>query len=266
MILALVSAAGLLPALAEAEPNSSPASNPASAPLRPSMSGLAISGPAISGLATGGAELPIIHAVARSASGKGVRLEFSVTGQAEPKAFVLADPDRVIVDLPETIFRITAQGGARAGGPAGDFRFGLVSQGRSRIVIDLTRPARIAAARYEALADNAGRIVLELEAVGRERFMELARAGQAAGGAIAPGEAKGRAAPARSAGRSPGVVVVIDPGHGGIDSGAVGASRIPEKDITLSFARTLAEKLNATGRYEAILTRDGDVFVPLGER
>lgn len=60
-------------------------------------------------------------------------------------------------------------------------------------------------------------------------------------------------------------LIIIDPGHGGIDSGAVG-SGVQEKDVTLSIARALKKQLEATGRYNARLTRDRDVFIRLEER
>ena len=61
-------------------------------------------------------------------------------------------------------------------------------------------------------------------------------------------------------------VIAIDPGHGGVDPGAISPHRIYEKDITLPTARELARQLDATGRYRAVLTRRGDVFVPLRAR
>jgi N-acetylmuramoyl-L-alanine amidase len=61
-------------------------------------------------------------------------------------------------------------------------------------------------------------------------------------------------------------VVALDPGHGGIDPGAVSPGGIREKTITLAAARELARQLDATGRYRAVLTRRGDVFVPLRGR
>jgi len=61
-------------------------------------------------------------------------------------------------------------------------------------------------------------------------------------------------------------LIVIDPGHGGIDVGAQAAGRPAEKEIVLEFARALARKLEETGRFSTLLTREGDVFVSLPER
>jgi N-acetylmuramoyl-L-alanine amidase len=61
-------------------------------------------------------------------------------------------------------------------------------------------------------------------------------------------------------------LIVLDPGHGGVDPGAVAVNGSFEKDITLAMARELKKQLEATGRYRVVLTRDSDVFVPLRER
>jgi N-acetylmuramoyl-L-alanine amidase len=61
-------------------------------------------------------------------------------------------------------------------------------------------------------------------------------------------------------------VVAIDPGHGGIDPGAISPSGLYEKDITLDTALVLAQMVNETGRLRAVLTRRSDVYVPLRER
>ena len=61
-------------------------------------------------------------------------------------------------------------------------------------------------------------------------------------------------------------LIVIDPGHGGVDPGATGVSGIFEKYITYSMARDLQQQLEKTGHYRVHLTRDRDVFIPLRER
>jgi N-acetylmuramoyl-L-alanine amidase len=60
--------------------------------------------------------------------------------------------------------------------------------------------------------------------------------------------------------------VALDPGHGGEDPGAVGAAGSYEKNVTLSIARRLKRKIDAEPNMRAMLTRDGDYFVPLGQR
>ena len=71
--------------------------------------------------------------------------------------------------------------------------------------------------------------------------------------------------PYPAAGESPGIIV-IDPGHGGHDSGAVGPDGVAEKDVTLALARTLADKMRERCLCTVLLTRDGDTFIPLRDR
>lgn len=78
------------------------------------------------------------------------------------------------------------------------------------------------------------------------------------------GPAQEPAAPPAAASDKP--VVVIDPGHGGVDMGATGRHGEQEKAIVFEFARLLAEKVEAGGRLKAVLTRSEDVFLPLNER
>jgi len=62
------------------------------------------------------------------------------------------------------------------------------------------------------------------------------------------------------------VTIVLDPGHGGEDPGAVGRGGSYEKNVTLSVARRLKEKIDATPNMRSVLTRDGDYFIPLQQR
>ena len=59
---------------------------------------------------------------------------------------------------------------------------------------------------------------------------------------------------------------MLDPGHGGVDPGAGASAGMVEKDIVFAFARQLKKKLEDTGRYRVMMTRDRDVFIPLGDR
>lgn len=80
------------------------------------------------------------------------------------------------------------------------------------------------------------------------------------------GAARNKSPGLRPRTKPPRRVIALDPGHGGVDPGAISPRGIYEKNITLATARELARQLDATGRYRAVLTRDSDVFVPLRER
>ena len=76
---------------------------------------------------------------------------------------------------------------------------------------------------------------------------------------------KAKADPLPAAAPAPKPLIVIDPGHGGIDPGAIG-SHVQEKNITLAVAKQLQQTLLATGRFRVVLTRDKDIFIPLRDR
>src|SRR5262245_30919979 len=144
--------------------------------------------------------------------------------------------------------------------------------GGSRIVFDLTGPAKIANSYVlEAANGQPPRLVLELTEVDRTAFMqalagesrpELRPAVADAKAAVAP------AAPPKPAGPpDPRPVIVIDPGHGGPDNGTqAGGSDFMEKNLVLTFGLALRDRIEKSGKYRVVMTRDDDTFVPLDER
>ncbi len=188
------------------------------------------------------------------------RLTFDLSRSLEAKAFVMADPDRVVVDLPQVDFALDPKAGRAATGRhahktlVSSFRFGLLAPGRSRIVIDLAGPARIGAAEVKIVGGRAT-LVVALARTDRAAFV-------AAAGTPAPAPVAAAAVLSAVPGKP---TVVIDPGHGGPDNGAM-VGGVIEKDVTLAFAKQLAGKLEASGRFNVVMSRATDVFVPLGER
>jgi N-acetylmuramoyl-L-alanine amidase len=169
----------------------------------------------------------------------------------------------VVVDLPQTTFKLAANAGEQPRGLVKAFRYGLIMQGGSRIVLDTKGPVRLEKAFVLDAAENQpARLVLDLVATDRNSFMRnIALANRPAQAApVRPSEA-----PAKVDGDAR-PLVVIDPGHGGIDNGTKGAGGELEKDIVLAFALTLREKLEASGKYRVAMTRAEDEFIALGER
>ena len=203
------------------------------------------------------------------------------------RAFVLGDPYRVVVDLPQVSFHLPAGAGTSGRGLVKAFRYGLVMPGGSRIVFDLTGPARIAnSSVLEAANAQPPRLVLELEEVDEATFARgISADGRAAqikstatessisGAPSAGGPPAIRTAPTTvaiappAAGGPPDTrpVVVIDPGHGGIDYGTQGGE-VPEKNLVLAFGLALRDRLERAGKYRVVMTRDDDTFIPLADR
>jgi len=191
-------------------------------------------------------------------------LVFTLSEDVDARGFVMGNPDRVIVDLPEVNFQISPDT-IETGGLVESYRFGLFAPGRSRIVIDLAGPAHIASIETGIReTDRAALLTVSLDAIDSAAFDEAVARDSRAALESAMTSASLRDVVAIPGDNRP--VIVLDPGHGGIDPGAVGAGGVLEKDIVYAFATRLRERLEEGGRYRVILTRDGDTFVALGER
>jgi len=189
------------------------------------------------------------------------------------RAFTLADPYRVVLDIPQVTFQLRAGIGTSGRGLVKAFRYGLVMPGGSRMVFDLTGPAKITkAAVLDAASGQPARLVLEFEETDRTSFVQLLGAESrpelrpgigTAASAVASAEAAAPIeAPAVTDSRP---VIVIDPGHGGIDNGTQ-TSTESEKNLVLGFGLALQERLEKSGKYRVVMTRTDDTFIPLDDR
>jgi N-acetylmuramoyl-L-alanine amidase len=186
------------------------------------------------------------------------------------RAFTLSDPYRVIVDMPEVKFLMPSGVGAKGKGLVNAFRFGLFAPGKSRIVIDTVEPVKIDKAFLRKPENGQpARLVLDLVRTSKEEF-EKQRDRQAAAQSALPSfqtqtERADRQRPDGAIKKTKSVIV-IDPGHGGVDPGAISAGGIYEKNVVFAFAQVLKAKLEATGRFKVVTTRDEDIFIPLADR
>jgi len=190
------------------------------------------------------------------------RLIMDLSRTIDVAAFTLADPYRVVVDLPQITFQLPAKTGSSPRGLVKAFRYGLVMQGGSRIVIDTTGPVRVEKAFVlDPVEKQPARLVIDLVSIDRAAFMRNLALEKPP---VRTGETK-RAEPAKRPGDGR-PLVVIDPGHGGIDNGTVAATGEMEKQIVLEFAQALQARLEKAGKYRVAMTRTDDRFVALGER
>jgi N-acetylmuramoyl-L-alanine amidase len=207
------------------------------------------------------ATAPVAIAAELASEGPATRLTLVLSQTVTPHAFVMERPDRVIVDLPEVNFQLPAGAGRRREGVVTSFRHGLFAPGRSRVVIDLAQPALVSRVDFSVReADGATLVEIELTRTDRETFRRAAADRSTAALVSASPEAE------RDTGNDRRPLIMVDPGHGGIDPGAIGASGVFEKDIVFGFAQRLVQRLRTSGRYRVQMTRERDVFVPLGQR
>jgi N-acetylmuramoyl-L-alanine amidase len=178
----------------------------------------------------------------------------------------LANPNRVLIDLPQMRLALPGAPGQAPVGVVKAFQYGLSAPGKVRVVIDVTGPVVIEKRVVEKAPDGRShQLVLDIAAA-PEAAPEARPAVRGLGAAgLQPPFPKPAVRPQQRAATSCKPIIVIDPGHGGDDPGAKKWGTI-EKDVVLSFSLKLREKLNATNRYRVLMTRETDVFIPLERR
>ena len=198
------------------------------------------------------------------------RLILDLTEPTTFKIFALSGPPRVVIDLPAVHWALEERSLAVGHSGVVRLRYGQFRPDTSRIVVDLDQPLAVRQARMFA-ADAEGtaphRLVLEFVPVSLSAYEAAAR----------PPKPVLRAKPAASAGPVPlprlkpapkpvRHLIAIDAGHGGRDPGAIASNGLREKTLALAFARELRTVLVESGRYQVVMTRDGDRKIRLKRR
>ena len=221
------------------------------------------------------------------------RLVIEMAAPINAKLFLLDNPYRVVMDVPGADWDAGSllPAGILDEGPIASYRYGRPDQKTGRLVFELSAPAAPVRAFILPPRDTGGhRLVIDVQDNGRTAFkvakaalqkqpyiaelenQEIGTTAPVSDTASAPAspqqdELVGKAVSiGQPAPRPKRWVVMIDAGHGGKDPGAIGHHGTREKEVTLKAARILAKKLNATGRVQALLTRDDDRFLKLRER
>ncbi len=183
-------------------------------------------------------------------SSETTRITFDLSGPADYKLFRIANPDRVVIDLHACAFMPGFVSTAGDGGLLKAVRTGQRDKSDSRVVLDLesgVNPKSFLVSPGKGKGEGDYRLVVDLYKKGKSGTQVVK--------SVKSIEIKPR-----------NVVVAIDAGHGGVDPGATGSSGTHEKDITLAVARELKRLIDKQDGMSAVLTRDGDSFIPLQER
>jgi N-acetylmuramoyl-L-alanine amidase len=188
------------------------------------------------------------------------RFVIELSDPVKLRVFTLANPNRVVIDMPEVLWRLNGPQKPTGNGAIHSYRYGLFRPGNARFVIDLNMPVTVAEPLILPPSDGYGyRVVIDLFPIPQTKFERTAGW---------PSDLKTKEVPAnvplgpKSTSRK---VVVVDAGHGGIDSGTVGIDGMQEKDLVLDEAKRLGAVLKKRG-YIVHLTRDTDIYIPLRER
>lgn len=211
-----------------------------------------------------------VDAIRIASHGGVTRVVIDLSSHVDYHHIALGKPPRLAIDLPEVDWAV-GEDASKTVGLVKGFRFGRPRPGVSRIVLDVTQPFEVD--RIFELPPNGERghrVVTDLieMPIDGERTVNgaIAPAGeptqpQSAAMVIVGPPAKKPRLPLEKH------IVVVDPGHGGVDPGAIGSTRkILEKNVALRTGLALRAKLEATGRYQVVMTRDSDRIVRLRDR
>nr|WP_245295688.1 N-acetylmuramoyl-L-alanine amidase [Xaviernesmea rhizosphaerae] len=214
-----------------------------------------------------GAEQPAL-AVSGRIAGDEARARLVLEFDRKPTFSVhyAREPVRVIVDLPHVAFGIRPDDLAPRG-LVKDIRYGAMSDQLARLVITAGKPAGVAHAEVMPIEGGRYRLVVDVERVEQAAFTKLLSGQDWTSSVTGRKTDRVKGADVAAAQKGGPFIIAVDAGHGGIDTGAIGAdSKVLEKNVTLAFAKALAERLDKLPGVEAVLTRDSDEFLSLSER
>ncbi len=195
------------------------------------------------------------------------RVVLDVSASVDFRTFTLPKPYRVVIDMSEVTWLPRMRNPPRGGLITG-MRFGLFKPGLSRVVLDSAGPVKITKAfMVKPAPGRPYRVVLDISRDSETAFMTAYKqSGERVGPRVK------RPPPPRppqvksSSKKDEKAVIMIDPGHGGVDPGAISRSGVWEKHIVLAFSKELRRQLLATGKFDVRMTRNRDVFIRLRER
>lgn len=194
------------------------------------------------------------------------RLVIDLAARTEYSFVSLSEPDRLFIDVRAGTFSVAEPEGAPTGeGFIAGYLIEQSAADRVRATLTLSGPAQVQQAYVlDPFEGEPARLVVDIIPATAEEFaanVERDRAATAENLSATATPPGGSELPINTK-----PLVVIDPGHGGIDSGAETDAGVKEKDIVLAFSLKLQELLVESGRFEVALTRQDDTYLRLEER
>ncbi|HEX3915518.1 MAG TPA: N-acetylmuramoyl-L-alanine amidase [Steroidobacteraceae bacterium] len=220
-----------------------------------------------------------VRAIRLWAGPDSTRVVIDLSAKAQHNLQLLHKPERVVLDVPGARLAKSAHGVPAGAGAVKRVRMSHSASGNLRLVFDLSRPSEAKSFLSKPNAHYGYRLVIDLSGVATPvahaakvthgahvakvtHEAHVARVANIAGIARADRPVRPKHAPADARD----LIIAVDAGHGGEDPGAIGKNGTREKDVVLAIARELAAKINAEAGMKAVLTRNGDYFVPLRDR
>lgn len=205
---------------------------------------------------------PLVKEARIGQNGNTLRVVLEADEPLNPLAvFALDNPDRLVLDFPVLEFKTNLN---KLSIPDDNpllvgIRASRYSDTKSRIVLDLKRPVEVSRFAIPPKEGSEYRYVLDLSPASGKAISAVQAQQSPKDEESVPSSVFDAPEPKKT-------VVIIDPGHGGVDPGAIGKYKTREKDVVLQVAKRLKAQLDKTPGYEAHLTRNSDVFVRLGDR
>ncbi len=199
-----------------------------------------------------------------------LRIVFDADSKLDYKVFLLGEPERLVVDLKNTDIDKRLENLTDKNTLISGARIGSVGADGARVVFDLRQPAIVKKVLLlPPQSSFSWRFVIDLEVASAREFASKVGNDHAFTNhehVASPSAGKTSSKPQVVASSKKKKVIVLDPGHGGVDPGAIGVSGVYEKHITLAMARELKEVLEKNSGYKVYLTRNRDIFIPLRDR
>ena len=186
-----------------------------------------------------------LNGIALTNTDSGLRVTLALSGPVKYYLSTLHNPERLVVDLLDTRLHTRIASVPLANTPVKRLRSGIRKGDDLRLVFELR----------ESMGEPKGDLVATQLAINL-----TAKDGKRVAAA------KPQPVKVADTGGERDVIIAIDAGHGGKDTGAIGAGHLEEKRVTLAIARALAERVNRVRGYKAVLTRNSDIFLPLKTR
>jgi N-acetylmuramoyl-L-alanine amidase len=220
--------------------------------------------------------LPVVLDARVTATAERARLILDLSGKTEFAIATLDQPNRIAIDVRAGGLDFAVPPDVAGSGLVSSYGIEMAEGWRVRTMLTLAQPAQVQQAYVlDAVADQPARLVVDIILDTPETFAARAAADRAASlalrGPVPPITASiGLATPETPVDTGPSSptrpLIIIDPGHGGVDNGASAGNGVHEKDIVLAFALDLQEALAETGRFDVALTREEDIYLTLNER
>jgi N-acetylmuramoyl-L-alanine amidase len=233
---------------------------------------VAATGSATEAPKTGESQIAIANpAPGSSTQPKVLRTRFVVglERKVDYQVFAISNPNRVVIELPDINMQLPAVDAEKPVGLVRAVRAGLAAPGKTRIVIGVTQPVVVESSNVEQDDKGLARLAIVIRpaasvmsGAGTKGFAQPSGLGAMG---LQPPLPRPAVKPTERAAKAFRPIIVLDPGHGGYDSGAVKFGTV-EKNVVLAFSLVLRDQLEKTGRYKVLMTRDDDTFIPLDDR